>query len=376
MYPPYGFPTPVPSFEFPVTPPGSQPFDDPRFQVCINQDWLPFIAGALKQLLLQSTWIVADDAALLDVQGRVFDLISAFGQVDEGCGVIVPSVACMSGSFLDLDFGFEQAISPDCVPTYTAGTGWQSCFAFGVGDVMELLRIFTASTFIRSFSATINNSNALIPYVATFTFFDHGVQTFQYQATVLTTNVTIAQPVNAPADTWLIDLRAGNLSHQQTFTLTDFELCYTGVFPLSVTPETWEVVVDFTTSNHGWSAIIGGDGHARALWTNGVGWQEGGLVFPQSDSELRITKNLASSHRFTDITIHVVTSHDLEQCYAFNFASNLGTTPNGTSEVPHALDVFTSNMRTDLVTSTNTTTTITVSRITFRGLGAVPTDLT
>src|SRR5215471_922364 len=118
MYPP-GFPFfSRGSFQTPVIPPTSQPDADPRQAVCINQDWLPFIVGALKQLELQATWKVADNAALLDVQGRVFDLMSKFLKDAPSCCFVPYNKMCISGSFTDDPYGFT--------PTggFTCGNNW------------------------------------------------------------------------------------------------------------------------------------------------------------------------------------------------------------------------------------------------------------
>jgi hypothetical protein len=56
VWPPSIFAVPVPSFVSPVLPPGVEPGASPFVTVCINELWLPYVRGALTQLLLQSTW--------------------------------------------------------------------------------------------------------------------------------------------------------------------------------------------------------------------------------------------------------------------------------------------------------------------------------
>lgn len=78
MRPPSAFAVPISSFVSPVTFPSSLPGDDPLIQVCVNADWLPYIAGALQQLLLQTTFEYVDDATVIAQQGIVLDIIRMF----------------------------------------------------------------------------------------------------------------------------------------------------------------------------------------------------------------------------------------------------------------------------------------------------------
>jgi len=78
MYPPSPYAKPRGSFETPVLPPTEAPSAEPTQTVVISCVWLPFIRGALKQLLLQSTWDLSGGADLATVQGNVFDLIDLF----------------------------------------------------------------------------------------------------------------------------------------------------------------------------------------------------------------------------------------------------------------------------------------------------------
>ncbi len=77
------------SFERPVPPPVSGPSDSPTSSITINCEWLPYIRGALQQLLLQSTW--QDVFPGLDLtQQRVFDLIDLFQE----CSTPLPPFIC------------------------------------------------------------------------------------------------------------------------------------------------------------------------------------------------------------------------------------------------------------------------------------------
>src|ERR1700687_1528065 len=80
---------PVGSFTVPMVPPGIDPLAEPLTTVNINCTWLPYIRGALTQLLLQSTWTVSGDD-LGVIQSQVWRLINAFGDIGcEMCDCIV-----------------------------------------------------------------------------------------------------------------------------------------------------------------------------------------------------------------------------------------------------------------------------------------------
>lgn len=78
LYLPSPYAIPYGSFQQPVLPPTVGPHDGPLVYVGLNCAWIPYIAGALNQLQLQSTWIVASTDELLKVQGQATDLIALF----------------------------------------------------------------------------------------------------------------------------------------------------------------------------------------------------------------------------------------------------------------------------------------------------------
>lgn len=78
MFPDGPFQTPRGSFQTPVIPPGMDPDASPTLTVSINCAWLPYIRGALQQLLLQSTWDALTPADLLLTQQRAWSLIAMF----------------------------------------------------------------------------------------------------------------------------------------------------------------------------------------------------------------------------------------------------------------------------------------------------------
>ncbi len=84
MYDPIAGRLPRGSFSEPVVPPTTGSLDLPLACLQVNRDWLPYIEGALQQLALPSTWIVADDNALWDILSRVQDLLGEWGN-SEAC---------------------------------------------------------------------------------------------------------------------------------------------------------------------------------------------------------------------------------------------------------------------------------------------------
>lgn len=77
MYPPSPFAVPIGSFQTPVQPPSTDPSEGPLFYIPVNCDWMPYVAGALQQLLLQTTWAGTPDEIAL-AQNRAFNIIAQF----------------------------------------------------------------------------------------------------------------------------------------------------------------------------------------------------------------------------------------------------------------------------------------------------------
>ena len=78
MFPDSPYAHPVGSFQVPVPVPSSDPDKAPMVKVCVNSEWIPYIAGSLKQLLLQATWDTSDPDVLALAQMRAFNLIYQF----------------------------------------------------------------------------------------------------------------------------------------------------------------------------------------------------------------------------------------------------------------------------------------------------------
>lgn len=136
MWPDSPFASPRGSFQRPVLPPGAAPDVAPTKTVTVACAWLPFIRGALQQLLLEATWQPTTTPGLLQVQEWVFQLIDIFDECPTGD---LP-LACNYG-FAESDGGFNNVTftftEPDsCMPVGTVypsavfvlGSGWQAFY--------------------------------------------------------------------------------------------------------------------------------------------------------------------------------------------------------------------------------------------------------
>lgn len=91
MFPDSPYAHPVGSFPVPVPVVDVDPDVEPLVKICVNAEWIPYIAGALKQLLLQSTWRTNDPAVLALQQERVFNLFYQIGRAGACNGEPVPT---------------------------------------------------------------------------------------------------------------------------------------------------------------------------------------------------------------------------------------------------------------------------------------------
>lgn len=109
MWPDSPFAHPIGSFKHPVPLVAVDPDDNPDVTVCFRREWLPYIIGALQQLLLQSTWKTSDPNALNRAQGQAQLLVSMFIQ---GCPE-VPLLDIGGGTILEDALSSQIRISPD-----------------------------------------------------------------------------------------------------------------------------------------------------------------------------------------------------------------------------------------------------------------------
>jgi hypothetical protein len=110
----------VSSFETPINPIGVSPLVGPLVQVQFNYKWCSVIVGSLTQLLQQTTWEVADQAALTAIQEDVFDLMAAFCVNPPAAGT-TPNTGSDTGD----DFMLRQSPDNPCeLQTSVDGITW------------------------------------------------------------------------------------------------------------------------------------------------------------------------------------------------------------------------------------------------------------
>lgn len=125
MFPDESYADATGSFKRPVAPPIVDPDSEPTQEITISCAWLPYVRGALQQLLLQSTWNTSDPAVLALIQGRVWNLIDLFQECEETPAPFV----CVS-DFSVGEVGWQIVYDPDYTPAllgfYEAGSGFRS----------------------------------------------------------------------------------------------------------------------------------------------------------------------------------------------------------------------------------------------------------
>lgn len=107
---------PVGSFRRPVPLITDEPGASPSISVSVACSWLPYIRGALQQLLLEATWATDDPAALLIQQQRVFNLIDLFQE----CSPLVLPFSCP----FDFSSGGNGGVIQLGRGVYVSGSGW------------------------------------------------------------------------------------------------------------------------------------------------------------------------------------------------------------------------------------------------------------
>lgn len=334
MYPPSPYALSRGSFQTPVTPPTTQPGDSPLQQVCVNQDWLPFIVGALKQLELQATWVVPDDNSLLDVQGRVFDLMARFLKTAPGCGIIPPDLGCFSGSFVNEPYGFVNQTGFSCVSSWVAGTGFQSCHD-PVTNVpsIHIERDLTTATEITGYSVDVNAAVSAPSYDITAIWSLNGVTQRVDTVHIITGSGTLSSSTPVVADHLILEVVAGagtgfNMAFQ------GFNFCYSGAFPLAKPPLTpFTHTFDFSLgTQQGWA--LDGPG----TWS-GSDWRG---AFNGTDTVLRLKRDTGSSYQIASVEVfYAVTNSKGQSPFVRIYetptsstyvASGNGSTANGNSQ--------------------------------------------
>lgn len=141
MYPDSGFAHPQPSFSAPVPLTGVDIDADPVVYLKVNRTWIPYLAGAIKQLVLQSTWATTDPDALWLQQERVMMIFSNFAQALES-PLKVCEDAIGGGIVLEDAVSSQIRLSPDdnCIIQMWCIDHWEdwydprTCIATGSGQ--------------------------------------------------------------------------------------------------------------------------------------------------------------------------------------------------------------------------------------------------
>lgn len=244
------------------------------YQVNVPDDPMHIAAfqGQIKALASAYTWQNDPDHTALLAASAWQPIFDGICLDPSPCGIEVPSILCISGSFADDTYGYVPAIAAACSANWVSGTGYESCPdpADSNRQTLELLRIFTGSTFVRSaeyhFQRDIGDG-----YDLSIDFFLHGVSAYHFDDTVPAGGgYTFSQSPNVQADAVVIAVVANDLN-SNIILLDDWSLCYTGDFPMSQPPTVWTSFFDFTVSDYGWTIDHG-------VYTAGVGF-EGNLAF-------------------------------------------------------------------------------------------------
>lgn len=268
MYPDSVFAVPVGSFRYPVPIVDEDPTGLNTVQVCFNSSYAPYIAGALKQLLLQTTWDTDDPSVLSLQQQRVTNLISLFAGLADGCGIPVPGKLCLSGTFADADYGYLPDSGMVCTNPYVIGTGFVSCDDGSGNQIINVGRHFTGLTSIESYDFDFSTGVFAGNETVSIQWSAGGSVVRTDTFTLLPTNrhATSTTPVTADA----VDIFASFLQTipVDSMVLDTWSMCYDGVFPLSTPPETFAHAFDFTVSDGGTN--VGSVPHGS--YSAGVGW--------------------------------------------------------------------------------------------------------
>jgi len=122
------FAVPRGSFQRPVPLVLVDPCDMPDVTISVRHEWIPYMLGALKQLVLQATWDTDDPDALNLVQQRAMTLLSCVGVGGGGGGPVL--------TFRQLDDCTLQ-VSSDSGVTWLTIFNAATCVSDGINDAID-----------------------------------------------------------------------------------------------------------------------------------------------------------------------------------------------------------------------------------------------
>jgi len=223
-------------------------------QILIPNDPMHLAAfqGQVKALASAYAWQNDDDhTALLAAEAwlPVFDNLCLD---PDPCGVEAPSILCIGGSFADLSYGFVPAIAAPCSPVYVSGVGFQSCHDTGDdNEQIRLIRPFSSPTFVRHIKFRFTSTTPSVPYTASVDLLFEGSSVYHFDDFLpFGGGYLLDQTVEKQADIVLVQ-QLGEPGGTGVLTLEEFELCYTGDFPLSEPAARFTHTFDFTVGDQG-----------------------------------------------------------------------------------------------------------------------------
>lgn len=271
----------------------------PTSQICVNNEWLPFVLGALKALTRPETWKDTYDNSVIAAS----EFAALVGNISDGCGVIVPSKGCFSANFKDLDYGFVVTPGANCDATWDSPTGWRMCCDSTPKGWLQIKREFGTETIINGFHLTIKTVS---PYLIDYdiTLFDNGDFVSIANSTAVS-GPTIVIDVNnleQPASALFIQISETFAGCAADAILEDWSLCYTGAFPLSLpNPDSFIHVFDFANGQQGWYIDSGNGSFVTDRFVSS---------FNGSDNILRVDLNIDAALQITGIDVVYSVTND------------------------------------------------------------------
>jgi len=120
MYPDSPYAHPIGSFQRPQPIPTTDPDKGTQIKVCFSDVYLPYVLGALEQLLLQTTWDFETTAQLDLIQQRIFSLMYLF----ETASPCVKTEQISGGAEGDENMIRQNPDNPCILETSIDGTNW------------------------------------------------------------------------------------------------------------------------------------------------------------------------------------------------------------------------------------------------------------
>jgi len=262
-----------------------QPEDTVGFCVQVPNDLKHIVAfkSQIRALARAYTWADDDDHTALLCAAAWQPTADAIDIDNPNCTGGAPCILCIGGTFADLDYGFVPDIAAPCSPSWVNGTGWESCTDGGTGkESLEVMRVFDSQTFIRSAKFTMRSQIGQ-SYDFHINFYLGGSNVYTFDDTVLAGGgTTFSENINQQADRVTIHIEETVASAGSHDVLDDWQLCYTGDFPLAGSTG-WTKVFDFTVDD--------GSPYVESVlyghWTAGVGY-EGAIAGDPNNVQIRV----------------------------------------------------------------------------------------